>query len=302
MSTDDSAVKHSTFFEEVAAWLTALPIDLKITLDGDAAPVLLKITDSSDRELDLYLRQLAGDTPANVNQSDAARRVVVWEDLWHTKRDIVKSRLLAQLGQSHRIPGRLTQVHRLDRPTTSRFLQENHLQSPTLSKYSYGLFLPARYFRVLPFPEKYEGRHDPEIGLLVAVATFARPRNFLREHGIHRSFELVRFASLAYHTVVGGLDKLLKHFTKTHAPDDLMTYADLEWSSGLGYQKLGFEAQADTLPHTFWVDPSTMIRHEPWRLPAGITLQNAAEKGFIEIKNAGSRKFVKLIHPQIPKS
>lgn len=229
------------------------------------------------------------------------KQIVVWEDQWRTKQDIIKSRLLAQLGRSHRIPARLTKVHRLDRPTTSRFLQDNHLQSPTLAKYSYGLYLPTQYFRVLPFLGEFTASSDPENGLLVAIATFARPRNFPRDYGIHRSFELVRFASLRYHTVVGGLDKLLKYFTKTYAPDDLMTYADLEWSDGLGYQKLGFEAQGDTLPHDFWVDPQTMIRYEPQRLPDGLDAQNAVQMGFIGVKNAGSRKFVKLIHPQPPK-
>ncbi len=291
------------FVLEIRAWLLFLTVDFREIADDSDHPFLFKIENKNGRQIDLFLRKIGNthDYPLDYFETGIERRVVLWEDLWHTKQDIIKSRLLAQLGTSHRIPARLTKVHRLDRPTTSRFLQENHLQSPTLAKYSYGLYLPVQYFRVLPFPEEFTASSGQEGGLLVAIATFARPRNFPRDHGIHRSFELVRFASLRYHTVVGGLDKLLKYFTKTHAPNDLMTYADLEWSDGQGYQKLGFEAQGDTLPHDFWVDPQTMIRYEPQRLPDGLDAQNAPQMGFIGIKNAGSRKFVKLIHPQLPK-
>ena len=147
----------------------------------------------------------------------AARQVTVWEDLWRTKQPIVKSRIAALLGISERIPARLTEVRRLDRPTTLTFLQENHLQDAVLSKFKYGLFLPKKHYRVLQNDE-----------LLVAVAAFARPRHFVRGELPYHSYELVRFANLLNTTVVGGLDKLLSHFIKQHQPDDLMTYADLD--------------------------------------------------------------------------
>ncbi|GHB79231.1 hypothetical protein GCM10007390_36510 [Persicitalea jodogahamensis] len=165
-------------------------------------------------------------------------------------------------------------------------MEENHLQTSILSKYKYGLYLPKKHFRVIADPPEAEE-------LLVAAATFARPRVFDREGSSHRSYELVRFANLLNTTVVGGLDKLLSHFVKEHQPDDLMTYADLEWSSGRSYRKLGFEPHEDIPPQEFWVEITTMERFYPHRLPEGILGESGQEQRFVKIKNAGSRKFVK---------
>lgn len=220
----------------------------------------------------------------------AVRSITLWEDLWRTKQPIVKSRIAALLGISERIPARLTQVRRLDRPTTVKFLRENHLQDAVLSKFKYGLFLPKKHYRVLENPPEADE-------LLVAVGTFAHPRQFVRKGLPHRSFELVRFANLLNTTVVGGLDKVLSHFIKQHQPDDLMTYADLEWSNGHSYRKLGFESVSDTPPQLFWVDPVSMHRYSPNRLPDGMTEQSALKHGFVAVCNAGSRKFVKVLAP-----
>lgn len=128
---------------------------------------------------------------------------------------------------------------------------------------------------------------------LVAVATFSHPRTFLRKERPHRSYELVRFCNLKNTTVVGGLDKLLKHFVREHQPDDLMTYVDLEWSTGYSYQKLGFVLQNDTQPLEFWVDSLSYQRYYPHRLPQFVTEENAPTLGYIKVQNAGSRKFVR---------
>lgn len=288
----------SPFFQELQDWLSGLPVNFRSEFNDFPENHFLIIDSTKGRTLNIFLKK-SSDFLENINDelvnhspdSEAFQVIVIWEDQWHTKQRIVKSRLKALLGISERIPARLTMVRRLDRPTASHFLQENHLQDAVVSKYKYGLYLPKKHFRVLANPTQADE-------LLVAVATFARPRVFERPDGPHRSFELVRFANLLNTTVVGGLNKLLSHFIKSYQPDDLMTYADLEWSSGRSYQKLGFASQGDTPPQEFWVDPTTMERYYPHRLPNGISHENARQQGFVKIKNAGSRKFVKNFHPQ----
>ncbi|GAB3932828.1 hypothetical protein [Larkinella terrae] len=216
----------------------------------------------------------------------------LWEDVWRSEPVIVRSRLRAMVGLSERIPARLTQVRRIDKPTAGRFLQENHLQVVTHSKYKYGLFLPARYFRVLPSGFAIEPANATE--LLVAVATFSYPRQVIRDGSSYRSVELVRFANRLNVTVVGGLDKLLKAFTTDARPDDIMTYADRDWSNGRSYEKLGFTRLEETAPNRFWVRPDEWIRHYPSRLPAGLTENEMPAKGYIPVYNSGSVKFVKL--------
>jgi hypothetical protein len=214
--------------------------------------------------------------------------IMLWEDFWLSKPDVVKSRVLALLGTSQRIPGRLTKVRRIDKKTASTFLESNHLQGSVLTKTQYGLYLQQRYFRVLR-PDFQVERNVDE--MLVAVATFSHPRTFLLTGKSFRSFEMVRFANLLNTTVVGGLDKLLKAFQNDFKPGDIMTYADLEWSGGAGYGRLGFEKISDTGPFRFFLDPLKLER-------ISIKRENENQMTHIELLNAGSRKFVKSFHDE----
>ena len=146
----------------------------------------------------------------------------LWEDVARQKPDVVASRLRALAGESVRIPARLTQARRIDKPTAMAFLEQNHLQVALAAKYKYGLWLPKRYFRVLP-PDFLVAQTPNADEFLVAVATFSQPRNIPRNGQLFRSYELVRFANRLNCTVVGGLDKLLSAFVIEHHPDDMMT-------------------------------------------------------------------------------
>lgn len=223
--------------------------------------------------------------------AEQGQRVVhLWEDVQQQKPAVVASRLAALRGESVRVPGRLTQTRRIDKATALAFLAEHHLQGPLPGKVRYGLFLPQRYHRVLPPTYPTGGAADE---LLLAVATFAQPRQMPRDGPSHRSAELLRVASHLNTTVVGGLDKLMTTYLKNHPADDLMTYADRDWSDGASYRRLGFEAVGDTAPQCFWLDPAEGVRHHEHALPDGVTPANARLLGYVPVYNAGSRKFVK---------
>ncbi|CAG4997430.1 hypothetical protein DYBT9275_01773 [Dyadobacter sp. CECT 9275] len=211
--------------------------------------------------------------------------VMLWEDIWTSRKLIVKSRLLVLLGLSDKIPGRLTVPRRISKAAAAAFLEVNHLQGATLSKYQFGIFLPQRYFRVLPVDFKVDTTEEE---CLVAVATFSHARIFYKNGEPHRSVELIRFASLLNLTVAGGLGKLISAFVKDVAPDDIMTYADLDWSDGHNYTKMGFQFVSDKDPMRIKLDLPSLKR---------TGARPGAETGqpFIWIMNAGSRKFVKTI-------
>lgn len=236
-------------------------------------------TDVSGME---YFRQF---DKLSVLRTSGKHAILLWQDQWERSREIVLSRIHALLGKSFRIPGRLTTIARIDKKTADEFLSRNHLQGNVKSKYRYGLYLPIRYFRVLPGDFKFE---NPTTDLLVAVATFSHVRIFEKNSKPFRSFELIRFANLGDTTVVGGLNKLLSAFERDFKPDDIMTYADLEWSDGASYRKLGFEAISDKPPMSFWVDEGSHSRYTTYDLAKDLT----------EVTNAGSRKFVKSINQQ----
>lgn len=210
--------------------------------------------------------------------------VTLWEDVWIREKSIVKSRLNAMLGISQRIPARMTKVRRIDKVIADKFLNANHLQHTVSSKIKYGLFLPNQYFRVLR-ADKQLDRTLPE--LLVAVATFSNPRVFKRDEKPFKSYELIRFANLLDTTVVGGFDKFLSFFEEDCRPDDIMTYADLEWSDGASYKRLGFEAVSEKSSMSYQLNTETNERYS--------SRKDHDSSNLIEIYNGGSRKFVKEV-------
>lgn len=207
------------------------------------------------------------------------RVIHLWEDVWQTKRSIVESRLMSLFGKSETIPARLTQVQRIDKPTLDKFLINNHLQSKVSAKLKYGLFLPSRYFRVIQ-NEKVLQENINKDAFLVAVASFSNAKKIIRDGQEFRSYELIRFANYKGFTVVGGLNKLLKMFIDEHAPDDIMTYADADWSDGSNYEKIGFERIELTPPLTFELDNETFTRK--------LADENTENKVF----NSGNWKFL----------
>ncbi len=225
------------------------------------------------------------------HSADGTHVMVLWEDLWYTGNVLIRSRILAVLGTSVRIPARLTRVKRIDKPTADPFLDQHHLQGSTAARYRYALYLPARYFRVLP------PGMAPETGeLLLAVATFGPIRNFERETGVWRSAELIRYASLQGCTVVGGLTRLLTGYTRLHTPDDVMTYTDQEWSAGHSLEKAGFTSLQLTPPLAFFVDTVQWRRYPEKHLDTKIL--HAAGTHFVKIHNAGNRKHVRICSQQ----
>jgi hypothetical protein len=144
-------------------------------------------------------------------------RFHIFEDWWVRKPDIVLSKVISYLGLSDRIYGRECSVKNIDKPRADAFLKQNHILGSTNSKVKLGIF-----FR----------------GELVSLATFAAQRHFRNGN---RSVELLRFCHKNNLTVVGGIDKLLKSYTRSYQPDEIMTYIDLDWGSGDSFIKLGFE-------------------------------------------------------------
>ncbi len=280
--------------------------------DAPASPFVLRQLTGTDVLLHLIDLQAGADWLRETNDtrffarlSDEAnqrgyRLVHLWEDVWRSRPALVRSRLNALTGRSERIPARLTQFRRIDRPTANAFLAEHHLQVVTGAKYNYGLWLPARYFRVLSDAFLREQSPDPASDLLVAVATFSQPRTIPRDGQLSRSYELIRFANRQGTTIVGGLDKLLRGFMTAHAPAhdpeagttaDLMTYADRDWSDGRGYTRLGFTNLGAVAPQQFWLDPTTLTRHYPHRVP----VTDPVAAGFLPVVNAGGLKFIRML-------
>lgn len=207
--------------------------------------------------------------------------VHLWEDVWINKREQVLSRIHSFCGLNKSLHGRKAKIEELQATQAKAFLEAYHLQGYIKTKFNFGLRLNDE---------------------LVAVACFAASRPMKSKGENYKSAELVRFATKTGVTIVGGLSKLLKHFLQQVSINDLMTYADRDWSLGKGYDKLGFHFSGTTEAVTFYVDTKTMNRYQGHRLPkkilAAFDEQNIlnlddflTQNGFFKVFNTGNLKY-----------
>ena len=157
----------------------------------------------------------------------------IFEDEWLYKKDIVKSRILNLLGlNKDKIYGRKTEIREVLSKESNLFLTENHIQGNVNSKIKLGLF------------------YNNE---LVSLMTFGDLRKNMGGVVNKGDYELLRFCNKLNTTVIGGADKLLKHFIKHYQVKKLISYADRRWSKGNLYEKLGFEFIHDSKPSYFYI-------------------------------------------------
>jgi len=173
----------------------------------------------------------------------------LWEDIWLTRRNQVLSRIIAILGMNSTIHGRKTEVITVTQKYADDFFSRYHLQGSAGCRYLLAL------------------QAENEV---IAVAGFSAKRKMTRRTAGYTSAELIRFATVEGLTVTGGLSKLIRHFIKIEGPSDIMSYADLDWSLGKGYAKLGFELVGQIPPMKIYLDLATMKRYFPQRLPSPV--------------------------------
>lgn len=216
-----------------------------------------------------------------VYQQKGLTLVHLWEDIWLKRRFQVLSRINSFCGQNVTVHGRKAKIVELEKLATESFLATNHLQGYIKTKYNYGLTVD---------------------GTLMAVACFSATRPMTSKGAHYHSAELIRFATLTGFTIVGGLSKLISNFSKQVPINDLMTYADRDWSLGKGYDQLNFDLSGITKPVFFYLNEETNTRYLAHRIPKKIQTAFEAqdilnlsdylqENGFLKIFNTGNLKY-----------
>jgi hypothetical protein len=169
----------------------------------------------------------------NICEEKDIRLIHIFEDEWLYKQDIVKSRLINMFGlTSNKIYGRKTEIKNVSPSESKLFLNNNHIQGNVNAKYKLGLY------------------YNNE---LVSLMTFGNLRCVLGSKQKDDKYELVRFCNKLNTNVIGGADKLLKHFVKTHQPKEIISYADRRWSQGDLYKTLGFSYTHKSKPNYFYI-------------------------------------------------
>ncbi len=200
--------------------------------------------------------------------------LIITEDRWRSQSAMMKARLLAHLRIFTQIYARNCEVKKIDRQTAAEFLNANHSYADAACRFRYGLYLKRH-------TGHNAGSTEVGPGTLVAVATFSNARKWIKGDKTIRSYEWTRYASLPGVRLSGGMGRLLKAFIEEVIPDDIMTYADLEWSEGKVYEQLGFQLEGVKKPIVFQIDASWGRFPVKPGMTEGAT-EGVASKGVIE--------------------
>ena len=214
------------------------------------------------------------------------KHITLYEDEWRTKNELLISRLLVNLGRARTIFARNCEARTIDNLTAKSFLNWNHLLGHTSASFYYGLY------------EVKGAKSSPVISNEpVAVAAFSSPRPMNRDGEVISSYEWVRYASRRGVRVAGGMGKLLNCFVNEQSPQEIMSYADRDWSEGDVYKKLGFKFAGYTQPIDFIINPVTFERVsiKKLRRKFGEDSPELYEKNALILRNRGNLKFLRRL-------
>ena len=304
----------SRLIEDIGAFLNANGFEYSFQIRHDFDVICARTVDGQHTRVILPLEISAGTLEEAVKESRMAYEavlsiralegypIIIPEDRWKRQRPMMEARLLAHMEVFSQAYARNCEVRRIDKETAQRFLNDNHSYGYAACKYRYGLFLKRHTGHIAREieEERFLGcaRNDNRsargdiVGTLIAVATFSNARKWIKDGKEIRSYEWTRYASVPELRVSGGMGKLLKAFIKEVQPDDIMSYADLEWSEGKVYEALGFSEEQPKDPVSFEIDPETWERRAIMRCQPeqGTTQVEQDTAGKLNYTNFGSRK------------
>ncbi len=192
----------------------------------------------------------------------------------------MQERLLAHLEIYLQVYARNCDIRRIEKPEAQEFLERNHSYGYAKCKYHYGIYIRRTTGHL-------KEKRQLEPGTLVAVAAFSNARKWTKGDVQIRSYEWTRYASLPGLRISGGMGKVLKCFIEEINPDDIMSYADLEWSEGFVYQELGFNRESFKSAVDFTVERSDWKR----RPVSKDSANDESDEDILYFRNFGSHKY-----------
>ena len=232
---------------------------------------------------ELYLSNNYHFNKTELCEKNDIQLIHIFEDEWLNKKDIVKSRLKNILGKTpNKIYGRKCHIKEVSSKECKAFLFDNHIQGSVNSKVRLGLY------------------YNDE---LVSLMTFGNLRKSMGSKATEGSYELLRFCNKLDTTVIGGADKLLKYFSKTYKPNEIISYADRRWSQGDLYEKLGFNFIHNSKPNYFYVINNKREGRFNYRKnilveqgydSAKTERQIMLDRNIYRIYDSGNKKYIKI--------
>ena len=133
----------------------------------------------------------------------------LWEDQLLYNLQSIQDRFQSLIQNNDTIYARSCRIQRIDKNLYDVFIDQHHLMNSAKSKFKYGMYFQNE---------------------LLSVMGVSAGRWMTKEGHKRKSFEIIRFATKANFTVVGGFTKFLKHIAEELGVDEWMTYQDLDWA------------------------------------------------------------------------
>lgn len=193
--------------------------------------------------------------------------------------DIVKS------DSVDRIYARNTVVSEISPAEQYKFQDKYHLQGRATASIHLGIYQDA----------------DKDKKDLLGIMTFGKPR-FNSQY----EYELVRMCFKPKISVVGGAQKMFKHFIDMYKPKQILTYSDISKFTGGVYKQMGMRAVQDnpmTVPNYVWVRPqdsSFLNRYQTTKqklIDSGLGSDDQTENdimtwsGYVKVYDCGQLKY-----------
>lgn len=139
---------------------------------------------------------------------------------------------------------------------------------------------------------------------LVSIMTFGRPR-----YNKNYEYEIIRYCASS--NIIGGAEKLFKHFKDLYKPSSVISYCDLSKFTGAVYENLGFTLLRNPTPSKHWYNSKTkehytdallrqqgfsrLINHKNAEEDNLVGVSNKElmiEAGFVEVYDCGQATYV----------
>lgn len=170
--------------------------------------------------------------------------VSIFDVDWINNQDKIKMYLKSLVVPQKRLYARKCDIKQIDRETASEFTDKYHIQGSVsrFMKINYGLY------------------YNDE---LYAVMSFGKLRLSKTDNG---QYELHRYCVKDGYTILGGAEKLLKHFEADYKPKYIRSYSDNDYFKGGIYERLGFEDAGQCTPRYYWFLNGAELKREACQL------------------------------------
>lgn len=180
-----------------------------------------------------YFRGHQGNTISKTYHQDKTLRAIEngykcihifdWDDL---------DKIRAMLQDKETLYARNLDIREVPLDLCDQFLNENHLQGTCK-----GQIIRLGLYRD---------------NSLAELMTFGKPR-----YNKNYEYELLRLCTLNTYKIVGGAEKLFKHFLSSYGPSSVISYCDNSKFSGDVYKRLGFTLKSFGTPSCHWYNIKT---------------------------------------------